>query len=63
MAKRYIFLDHNSTTPCDSRVVEEMLPFFSDQFANPSSVNHRAGREAFEAIEQARRRVAQSIGA
>jgi len=58
-----IYLDFNATTPCDPRVVEAMLPFFSVGFANPASRQHGPGRAAFMALENARKTVAQSIGA
>ncbi len=58
-----IYLDFNATTPCDPRVVEAMLPFFSAEFANPASRQHGPGRAAFMALENARKTVAKSIGA
>lgn len=58
-----IYLDYHATTPCDPRVVEAMLPYFTEQFANPSSATHRAGKSAAKAVEQARRQVAELIGA
>lgn len=58
-----IYLDHHATTPCDPRVLEAMLPFFSERFGNPASRQHRAGRQAREATEAARRQVAALIGA
>ncbi len=58
-----IYLDYHATTPCDPRVVEAMLPYFTEQFANPSSAMHRAGKTAAKAVEQARRQVAELIGA
>ncbi|MCK5378877.1 MAG: cysteine desulfurase [Acidobacteria bacterium] len=58
-----IYLDFNATTPCDPRVVEAMLPFFNLEFANPASRQHGPGRAAFMALENARKTVAQSIGA
>jgi cysteine desulfurase len=58
-----IYLDNNASTPCDPRVVEAMLPFFGDVFANPSSRNHGPGREAFTALEEARATVARCLGA
>lgn len=58
-----IYLDYHATTPCDPRVVEAMLPYFTEQFANPSSATHRAGKTAAKAVEQARRQVAGLIGA
>jgi len=59
----HVYLDYHASTPCDSRVVEAMLPFFLETFANPSSSVHTQGRRAAEAVEQARARVALAIGA
>jgi len=58
-----IYLDYNASTPCDPRVVEAMQPFFGLIFANPSSRNHRPGREAFSALEEARSTIAGLLGA
>jgi cysteine desulfurase len=58
-----IYLDYNSTTPCDPEVVEAMLPFFNDQFGNASSKTHAFGWEAEEAVEYARQQIAVLIGA
>lgn len=58
-----IYLDHHSTTPCDPRVVEAMLPYFTDQFGNAASRNHVFGWKSAEAVEQAREQVARLIGA
>lgn len=52
-----IYLDHAATTPVDPRVLEAMLPHFSQNYGNPSSV-HAFGRQAEKALEQARRDVA-----
>ncbi len=57
-----IYLDHAATTPVRPEVLEVMLPFFGPRFGNPSST-HRWGREARAALDQARARVAQTIGA
>ncbi|MEI8320677.1 MAG: IscS subfamily cysteine desulfurase [Alphaproteobacteria bacterium] len=59
----YIYLDCQSTTPCDPRVVTKMLPYFSEKFGNPHSRNHAYGWDAEEAVEQARTQVAEVIGA
>ena len=58
-----IYLDNHATTPCDPRVLEAMLPYFSAAFGNPASTIHRFGREADNAIEKARKKVASLIGA
>jgi len=57
-----IYLDHAATTPTDREVVEAMLPYFTDAFGNPSSL-YSYGQEAREAVEEARARVAELIGA
>ncbi|HEA47211.1 MAG TPA: cysteine desulfurase [bacterium] len=57
-----IYLDYAATTPTDSRVVKAMLPFFTNSFGNPSSI-HSFGREGKKAIEEARDKVANLIGA
>ncbi|GAC1431344.1 MAG: cysteine desulfurase NifS [Thermoanaerobaculia bacterium] len=49
-----IYLDHHATTPCDPRVVEAMVPYFSDIFGNPSSLTNGHGRRAANALEDAR---------
>jgi len=58
-----IYLDHNASTPCDPRVVEAMLPFFTENYANPTSRSHTPGRQAFTTLEGCRRIVAKTIGA
>ncbi len=55
-----IYLDHAATTPVDGRVLAAMLPYFSDDYGNPSS-SHAFGRRAEKAVEQARRDVAASL--
>ena len=57
-----IYLDHHATTPCDPRVVEAMLPYFSQQFGNPASATHEHGRQAAKAVEHARIEVAKFLG-
>lgn len=58
-----IYLDHHATTPCDPRVVEAMLPWFTRHFANAHSAEHAPGRAAAAAVEAARAEVAALIGA
>jgi cysteine desulfurase len=62
MSDRSIYLDHAATTPVDERVVAAMLPYFTAQPGNPSSI-HRAGRAALEALDDARESVAAVLGA
>ncbi len=59
---RQVYMDHGSTTPVDPAVTEAMLPYFSEKFGNPSSL-YTIGRQARKAIEEARQRVADLIGA
>ena len=58
-----IYLDNNSTTPCDPRVVDTMVPFFTQNFGNAASRNHQYGWVAEEAVDYAREQIAQLIGA
>ncbi len=60
---RPIYLDYQATTPCDPRVVQAMLPYFTEKFGNPHSRNHVYGWEAEEGVEKAREQVAALIGA
>ncbi|MCW2278493.1 aminotransferase class V-fold PLP-dependent enzyme [Heliophilum fasciatum] len=61
--KSLIYLDYQSTTPCDPRVVEIMMPYFYQVYGNPSSGYHLLGRDAQKAVNQAREQVASLIGA
>lgn len=61
--KRPIYLDYQATTPLDPRVLEIMLPYFTERFGNPHSVDHVYGHEAEDAVEKARGEVAEAIGA
>jgi len=58
-----IYLDHHATTPVDARVLEAMLPFFTEKFGNAASKQHRFGWDASDAVERARKQVAALIGA
>jgi cysteine desulfurase len=58
-----IYLDHAATTPCDPRVVEAMLPFFTQVYGNPGSRNHRFGWDAEAGVDKAREQVAALLGA
>lgn len=58
-----VYMDYQSTTPTDPRVVDAMMPYFTEKFGNPHSSSHAFGWEAEAAIEQAREYVADLIGA
>lgn len=55
------YFDYAATTPCDPRVVEAMLPYFTEQFGNANSL-YSIGRHAFGALEQARTTIAEGLG-
>lgn len=58
-----IYLDHHATTPCDPRVLEAMLPTFSERFGNAASLQHHFGWEAEALVDRAREQVARLVGA
>jgi cysteine desulfurase len=61
-AKSPVYLDHHATTPTDPRVVEKMLPYFTEHFGNPASIVHLHGRKASSAVEDARIAIARFFG-
>src|SRR6266566_619747 len=63
MVKLPIYMDNHATTPMDPRVLDAMMPFFTNQFGNAASRNHKFGWEAEEAVEEGRKQVAALIGA
>ena len=63
MSKSPIYLDYSATTPVDPRVVDALVPWLYEQFGNPASRSHSFGWAADEAVENARKQVADLVGA
>ncbi|RMF26669.1 MAG: IscS subfamily cysteine desulfurase [Cyanobacteria bacterium J083] len=63
MPHRPIYLDNHATTPVDQQVLEAMLPYFTEHFGNPSSINHAYGWAAEAIVKQSRQTIAEAINA
>ena len=58
-----IYLDSHATTPVDPRVLEEMMPYFTEKFGNASSLDHPYGYDASIIVQESREKIAKAIGA
>ena len=56
-----IYLDHHATTPVDFRVLDAMLPYFTDVYGNAASIDHEYGNKALVAVERSRGKIASAI--
>ncbi len=63
LSRRPVYMDHHATTPVDRRVLETMLPYFTDIIGNAASIDHEYGAEANRAVEKARQQIAALLNA
>jgi cysteine desulfurase len=63
LSRRPVYMDHHATTPVDRRVLEAMLPYFTDIIGNAASIDHEYGAEANRAVEKARQQIAALLNA
>ena len=63
MSEKVIYLDYNATTPVDPRVVDAMLPYFTENYANAASFSHEPGRNVASAVDSARAQLTSLINA
>lgn len=63
MPAKTVYLDNHATTPCDPRVLQAMLPYFTERFGNAASNSHPLGWEAAKAVQKARGQIATLLGA
>lgn len=61
ISRRPVYMDHHATTPVDPRVLEAMIPYFNQCFGNAASIDHEYGASAGQAVEKARRQIADTI--